>query len=185
MQDLNNVLDRPTSGRINPLLHNVRKLRRKGAVFQTRLWRLAKSPLFVWLTIVFHSIVVGSAFCIQEIELPSNPKFADVFTALYWAVSTVTTVGYGDVVPVTTMGKILAIGLMIAGPIFSAIYTALFASALLAPEIEDVERNVHGVQTQFRALEREVRGDDAHIEAVLKDLQSALNSLQRKSSLGD
>ena len=170
-------------GGTNPLLHRVRKFRRKSAVFHSRIWRLAKSSLFIWLTIFFHSLVVGSAFCIRWLESDSNPMVEDIYTALYWAVSTVTTVGYGDVVPVTTYGKILAIGLMIAGPIFSAIYTALFASALLAPEIEDVERNVHGVQTQFRALEREVRGDDAHIEVVLRDLQAALDSLQRNSRL--
>ena len=162
-------------------MHRVHRIRHHGAVLHVRLWRLVTSPLFIWITVIFHSIVVGAAMLMRSIESAANPDLSDIFTAIYWAVSTVTTVGYGDVVPMTHLGKFLAVCLMITGPVFTAVYTALFASALLAPELEEVERDVRGVRTQFKELEKEVRDDEQHIEKLLVDLQTALTSMRRKA----
>jgi voltage-gated potassium channel len=68
-------------------------------------------------------------------------RFASVFDGMWWAVVTLTTVGYGDVYPITVGGKaftflILAIGLGVV-----AVPTGLLASALSkARAVEDAER---------------------------------------------
>ena len=52
-------------------------------------------------------------------------------TALWWAITTVTTVGYGDVYPVTTQGRLVAGVLMVAGVAFLGAVTATLSSWLL------------------------------------------------------
>ena len=49
------------------------------------------------------------------IEGGSNPNFASIPDSVYWAVTTMTTVGYGDITPLTTPGRILATLIMIMG----------------------------------------------------------------------
>ena len=58
----------------------------------------------------------------------TSPAFAD---ALWWAVATITTVGYGDFYPVTQLGRFVAAGLMIGGIAVLGIVTAAVASWLV------------------------------------------------------
>ena len=76
--------------------------------------------------------------------------------ALYWAISTATTVGYGDIVTETTIGKWLAMSLMVSGTLFSALYTALFAAALMKPSLDKIERDIESEEEQVEALSRRV-----------------------------
>lgn len=57
-------------------------------------------------------------------------KFESVFHALWWAVTTLTTVGYGDMYPITAGGRILTFFVLIVGLGIVAVPTGLFASAL-------------------------------------------------------
>ncbi|MBW3563672.1 MAG: ion transporter [Acidobacteria bacterium] len=65
--------------------------------------------LFVVLTIV---VIVGSMMYL--IEGP-EAGFVNIPTGIYWAIVTLTTVGFGDITPITTLGKALASVLMIMG----------------------------------------------------------------------
>ena len=55
--------------------------------------------------------------------------------AIWWAYATATGVGYGDVIPVSTLGKLLGIILMLLGTVLFATFTALFAKTILEDEI--------------------------------------------------
>ena len=59
-------------------------------------------------------------------------RFASIPQAMYWAIVTLATVGYGDVVPVTDPGKIAAGVVIIAGLIFFALPIAIIATSFLA-----------------------------------------------------
>jgi voltage-gated potassium channel len=64
-------------------------------------------------------------------EHQAQPEaFASVFHSLWWAVVTLTTVGYGDVTPVTFGGKVFTFFVLIVGLGIGAVPTGLFASAL-------------------------------------------------------
>lgn len=65
--------------------------------------------------VAFVMIVLFGGVCFQILEYDKNPHINDALDALYWSVSTITNVGYGDIVPVTDFGKVLAMLLMVGG----------------------------------------------------------------------
>ncbi|HEX2902752.1 MAG TPA: potassium channel family protein [Jatrophihabitans sp.] len=84
--------------------------------------------------------------------------------ALWWAITTVTTVGYGDRYPVTTDGRLVAVGLMLAGIALIGVVTASIASWLIA-NVRSAEADTEqALQTQLSALRAEL----AQIRALLE-----------------
>jgi voltage-gated potassium channel len=73
-------------------------------------------------------------------------SFPDVGDGLWWAVQTVTTVGYGDLVPTSTAGRIVAATVMLVGIGFLTIVTAVITSTF----IETTRRRLEGATTDAR-----------------------------------
>ena len=78
-------------------------------------------------------------------------------TALWWAMETVTTVGYGDMAPVTTTGRLIAGALMIGGIALLGIVTATLASWLVERVAEQDEAGQAATRKQVADLSVEVR----------------------------
>lgn len=101
--------------------------------------------LFSVIFTVFVLIIV-TACVMYLVEHTAQPEaFGDVPQAIWWAVVTMTTVGYGDVMPVTGLGKIIAVFVMLLGVGLVALPAAMLA-AKFAEEL----------RTRTRALERKV-----------------------------
>ena len=80
-----------------------------------------------------------SAVGIYFFERTVQPEaFASVFHSLWWAIITLTTVGYGDVVPITIGGRIFTAVILFLGLGIIAVPTGLFASAV--SRVRDLER---------------------------------------------
>jgi voltage-gated potassium channel len=77
--------------------------------------------------------------------------------ALWWAISTITTVGYGDVRPVTTEGRFVAAGLMIGGIALLGTVTASIASWLVDRVRETEEQARTATQQDIDSLRHEIR----------------------------
>ena len=85
--------------------------------------------------IILYSSAVGIYYC----EHVTQPEiFKSVLHSLWWALITLTTVGYGDMVPLTTGGKIFTFFVLMTGLGILAVPTGLIASALSQVRNEEV-----------------------------------------------
>jgi voltage-gated potassium channel len=72
-----------------------------------------------------------AAFGIFHFEHAAQPeKYKTIFDALWWAIATITTVGYGDIYPITFGGRLFTLGVLILGLGLLAVPTAIISSAL-------------------------------------------------------
>ncbi|HEY3423142.1 MAG TPA: potassium channel family protein, partial [Methanocellaceae archaeon] len=86
-------------------------------ITKTRLRSILKSPYLVYpVTIVTFILIYTELFMVLEENF--NFKNADFFTAMYWVVMTMTTTGYGDIYPVTLVGRMFTIIVMVTGILF-------------------------------------------------------------------
>lgn len=85
--------------------------------------------------ILFFSVMMillfFSSVGIYYFENPAQPEaFASIFDSLWWATTTITTVGYGDIYPITAGGRFFTFFVLIIGLGIVAVPTGLLASAL-------------------------------------------------------
>lgn len=93
-----------------------------------RALRASREKIVVFLVSVLTLIlVIGSVMYV--VEGPEH-GFDSIPTAIYWSIVTLTTVGYGDVVPQTPLGKFLASAVMIIGYAIIAVPTGIVTSEL-------------------------------------------------------
>jgi voltage-gated potassium channel len=81
----------------------------------------------------FTLVTAAVAFTIAE-DVGDGRRIHSFSDALWWSASTITTVGYGDIYPVTAAGKIIAVFTMIVGVSTLAVVTARIAQLLLGTE---------------------------------------------------
>ncbi|SHI36345.1 potassium channel family protein [Streptomyces sp. 3214.6] len=131
-----------------PLLRPLRVVRLYEAVQrrrgEPRLSLYARVITYAGVTTVLLGFACSLAVYDQERGVPGTHMhtFGD---ALWWACSTLTTVGYGDVVPVTSVGRVIAVGLMACGLALLGAVTGSFSSWLVQVfSLEGERRNGEG-----------------------------------------
>ncbi|MER7459277.1 ion channel [Micromonospora sp. NPDC126480] len=101
-----------------PVLRPLRALRLVTVVLtlsrRTEVWVRGRLSLYVAATTVLLVVVAALAVLDAERSAPDS-SITSYGDALWWAAVTITTVGYGDFYPVTTEGRLVAVGLMIGG----------------------------------------------------------------------
>lgn len=83
------------------------------------------------------ALVISSGLAIYFIESPhEDAEITNFIDAFWWAAATVTTVGYGDVVPVTDAGRIMGIGLMFVGISIIGVFISAFGAILIGSRLK-------------------------------------------------
>jgi voltage-gated potassium channel Kch len=100
----------------------------KSTINHKRVIRLKKFRQ-VLMALILMALALG--LLIVPVEMSAaNSEIKNPFDGVYWAVTTLTTVGYGDIVPVTYLGKIISILLQLVGAMMFGISIALFSMYL-------------------------------------------------------
>jgi voltage-gated potassium channel len=102
----------------------------------------SKGKILIFMYFMFIStIIIGSVMYVIEGE---ESGFTSIPTGIYWAIVTLTTVGYGDISPVTPLGQFLASFVMIMGYGIIAVPTGIVSAELAKnkPQIKESETNV-------------------------------------------
>jgi voltage-gated potassium channel len=102
-----------------------------GRRFQRRVERKGLRPRYAAYVIVAFWGLGVVVFGIVE-RLVDPDTFDTVWLGMWWAIQTVTTVGYGDVVPGSTAGKVIASFMMLGGLSLFAVVTGAITSAFVA-----------------------------------------------------
>lgn len=111
----------------NMLVHHVFKNKLKGT--------LTSALIFAILIIIFSSIAI------LQVEHHPNSNILTAEDALWWSYVTITTVGYGDLYPVTTEGRIIAAFLMTTGVGLFGTFTAYVSSLFVIKQNKENEND--------------------------------------------
>ena len=139
-----------------------------GEVIASKKRELLGSLFFVAILMLIASLLMYSA------EHDAQPKvFCNAFSGLWWAVATLTTVGYGDIYPVTALGRFLGSVIAFAGIAAVAIPTGVISSGL-------VERMQHGKAESVKQDDGELERDRLIHEQneLLRDISERLTRLE-------
>lgn len=96
-----------------------------------------QADLIITLFVAFILLVLSSTLMYYFENEAQPERFASIGHSFWWAVATLTTVGYGDVYPVTAIGKVLGATIALIGIGFVALPTGIISSAF----IERVQKN--------------------------------------------
>ena len=91
---------------------------------------LKNSSRKIYIFLLFIMILVTIIGSLMFVIESGNHGFVDIPTSIYWAVVTITTVGYGDISPVTPLGKFLSVILMLCGYSIIAVPTGIVTSEM-------------------------------------------------------
>lgn len=111
----------------------IAKLGRYSSSFQLfgRVFRSKKEELFITVMVMLLLIVMSASFMYFAENEAQPDKFPDIPSTMWWAVVTLTTVGYGDVFPVTPLGKVLAMVIAILGVGMFALPTGILGAGFV------------------------------------------------------
>ncbi|MGB0455113.1 MAG: potassium channel family protein [Bacteriovoracaceae bacterium] len=146
-----------------------------GIHFGRVILSLLFSHSFLAITLVGNMLIVAFAGLFYFLEAPVNAGVNSFLDSLWWSFATATTVGYGDIIPVSDNGKILGILLMVMGTALFATYTALFAQAI----IEDEMLRLRFLPYRTKSEEDEER-DIGKLIKLLKNHQTHIDSQIKK-----
>jgi voltage-gated potassium channel len=140
--------------RVLRLLRLLRLIRAFAGIYRAAMHieRLATHRGFAWLIVGWLSVMVICSTAVYAAEHGANRLYDSPFDALWWGVTTLATVGYGDTYPVTPEGRLAAMILMLLGiGLFSAI-TASITSYFVSHDADDSSSGSDALVTQLERL---------------------------------
>jgi voltage-gated potassium channel len=112
--------------------------------------RALRHRKFHYVLVITLGVMLLGATGLYVVESEQNEAVGSFWDALWWAISTTTTVGYGDIFPITPEGRLIAVLLMLTGIGVIGVFTATIASMFM---IEDEEDEFNGLHRRLDNLE--------------------------------
>lgn len=126
-----------------------------------RVLRNKKNQILASVFIIFM-LIFASSLCMYSLEHDAQPDvFKNAFSGMWWATSTLLTVGYGDIYPVTLAGQILGILIAFLGVGLVAIPTGIISAGFVeeyqkVKRLQDIEREeaIHFIEVEIKDYDK-------------------------------
>ena len=132
------------------------RLIRSGKVFYEYINKNKSYSTLQTILILTGLLIILSSISVFTIEKPVNPEFGSLLDSFWWSVVTLSTVGYGDVVPVTPEGKVFSVILIGMGIVLIGTLTGFLTDYFIDDE-EMIDRLVRIEDKLDRLLEENRR----------------------------
>ena len=117
-------------------------------------------------------LMLGASLCMYSVEHEAQPAvFQNAFSGIWWAVSTLLTVGYGDIYPVTTLGRILSILITFLGVGMVAIPTGIISAGFVEQYARLQSSGTIAEEIDIHFIKFRLRTKDPWIGKAVSDLQ--------------
>ena len=141
--------------------------------------------ILISLFVVSILVIGGSGIGIYLIESPhEDAQITNLIDAFWWASATVTTVGYGDVVPVTEAGRIMGIGLMFVGISIIGVFISALGARLVGSRLKKRETTESDAKSliinKISEIERLEKHEVDLLISMVKDLHDELHRINPK-----
>lgn len=116
-------------------------------------------------------LMLASSLCMYSLEHDAQPTiFRNAFSGIWWAVSTLLTVGYGDIYPVTTLGKTVSIIITFLGVLMVAIPTGIISAGFVEQYSRLKRLGDYAREEALNYVVVELQEQDAWTKKCIKDL---------------
>ena len=134
-------------------------------VLKSKWQQLVSSVILILVLMIFSSL------CMYSIEHDAQPEiFSDAFSGIWWSVSTLLTVGYGDIYPITTLGKIFSIIITFLGVGMVAIPTGIISAGFIEQSQKIKRLNDFGPEEAMYLIKIPIKTTDYWAGKMIKDL---------------
>jgi len=123
---------------------------------------LPQSIFWITASIIMILLIVSSTLILYFEKASANANITNEYDALWWALVTISTVGYGDHVPITPQGRALAMFLMLMGISTFSILTSYLSSTFTGSAEEQQEKKLERITQEL-----------AEIKSILSNIQQA------------
>ena len=116
-------------------------------------------------------LMMASSLCMYSVENVAQPDvFSNAFSGMWWAVSTLLTIGYGDIYPVTTLGQVLAIVISFLGVGMVAIPTGIISAGFVEQYQKISKLGTTGSEADLNFIKIHIGPDDPWVNKQIKQL---------------
>ena len=117
-------------------------------------------------------LMIASSLCMYSIEHEAQPEvFQNAFSGIWWAASTLLTVGYGDIFPITIAGKILGIFITFLGVGMVAIPTGIISAGFVEQYATIKKNEEYGHEEDMQFIKIHLEPQDAWVGKAIYQLE--------------
>lgn len=131
----------------------------------------ARKQQLISSVFIIVMLMIASSLCMYSLENEAQPEvFSNAFSGIWWAASTLLTVGYGDIYPVTMLGKIFGIFIAFLGVGMVAIPTGIISAGFVEQYSEIKKRSKIGYEEDMHFINVPITANDLWVGKKIADL---------------
>lgn len=131
-----------------------------------------KSQQLISSVFIILVLMLASSLCMYSLEHEAQPDvFENAFSGIWWAASTLLTVGYGDIYPITTLGKMFGIFITFLGVGMVAIPTGIISAGFVDQYTNMKKRTEYGYEADLNFIKIHLDEGDSWIGKRVADLR--------------